>query len=141
MGKRFKYKNESYLDSTGIMHDKELLSDILNTTKIIIGEEIATNEYINGKRVYKRMYEIGAMTGTVLSVAHGLTGYDLLWIDQSNTWLIAPDGAIGPLPFHNAHNANYAIEFYLSDAGKNIYFYSANQRISKAYVTLKYTKL
>lgn len=107
---------------------------------IVIGEEIATNEYINGKRVYKKMYEIGAMTGTVLSVAHGLTGYDLLWIDQSNTWFIAPDGAIGPLPFHNAHNANYAIEFYLSNAGKNIFFYSANQRISKAYVTLKYTK-
>lgn len=108
---------------------------------IVIGEEIATNEYINGKRVYKKMFECGAMTGTELNISHGITGYDLIWIDQSNTWLIAPDGAIGPLPFHNSHNANYAIEFYLSDGGKNIYFYSPNQRISKAYVTLKYTKL
>jgi len=30
MAKSFKYKNEKYLDSAGIVHNKELLSDILN---------------------------------------------------------------------------------------------------------------
>ena len=107
---------------------------------IVIGEEIATNEYINGKRVYKKMFECGAMTGTELNISHGITGYDLIWIDQSNTWLVAPDGAIGPLPFHNAHNANYSIEFFLSNSGNTIHFYSPNQKIANAYVTLKYTK-
>lgn len=29
MAIRFKYKNENYLDSTGIVHNKELLSDVL----------------------------------------------------------------------------------------------------------------
>ena len=32
MSKRFKYKDNNYLDSTGIVHNKSLLSEVLGTT-------------------------------------------------------------------------------------------------------------
>ena len=102
-------------------------------------EEQVIGTWIDGKPLYRKVIECGAMTGTELYVSHKITNFDLLWIDQSNTWLIAPDGAIGPLPFHNAHNINHSIEFYITN-GNQIYFYSPNQRIANAYVTLKYTK-
>lgn len=41
MAKSFKYKDDNYLDSTGIVHNKELLSDKLNSI---------TNSYVQGSR-------------------------------------------------------------------------------------------
>lgn len=49
MAKSFKYKDDNYLDSTGIVHNKKLLSNILDTPKETTiwsnssGKNIATN--------------------------------------------------------------------------------------------------
>lgn len=102
-------------------------------------EEQIIGTWEDGKPIYKKVIECGAMTGTELNVPHNITDHDLLWVDQSNTWAVANDGAVIPLPFHNVHNANFSIEFYLDTSGK-IHFYSPNQRFANAHVTLKYTK-
>lgn len=125
MGKRIKLKNNIYLDSSSIVR--------------ILEDEHETGEEYNGKRVYSKTFDCGAMSGDTLNVSHGISFYDI-WIDQANSYMIAPDGAVGPLPFLNSHLLNYCVECFLSDNGNTIHLYSVAQRISKAIVTLKYTK-
>ena len=96
-------------------------------------------KWIDGKPLYRKTIECGAMTGVDLYVPCGVSNVDKIWIDQSSSFSIATDGASITLPFHNAHSANYSIECYITNA-KQIQFYSPNQRFANAYVTLKYTK-
>lgn len=127
MGKIIKLKNGVYFNNQSIMN------------KVESGEERETGEYRNNKKVYIKEINCGAMSGDTLEVNHNIN-FEELWIDQAATYMIAPDGAIGPLPFLNAHNSNYSIELFLSNNGATIHMYSPSQRIYKAIVTLKYTK-
>lgn len=125
MGKTIKLKNDVYLDVASTINK--------------LGEEHETGIYYNNKKVYSKTINCGAMSGDTLETNHNIN-FDELWIDQANTYMVAPDGAVGPLPFLNAHNSNYSIELFLSNNGATIHMYSPSQRIYKAIVTLKYTK-
>ena len=64
MAKSIKFKNDNYIDSTGVVHNKTKLSDILNysTEPILIGK------WIDGKKkVYKKViYNDNESTSSIL---------------------------------------------------------------------------
>lgn len=56
---------------------------------IVTGQEIATNEYIDGKRVYKRnISAIGEnSSGTTLTLSNINFDFSEIWIDESNSFI------------------------------------------------------
>lgn len=58
-------------------------------TNIVTGQEIATNEYIDGKRVYKRnISAIGEnSSGTTLTLSNINFDFSEIWIDESNSFI------------------------------------------------------
>lgn len=102
--------------------------------------ECATNEYLDGKRVYKKRISCGAMSDTSLTVSHGITDFDTIYIDTGDSYCKNTSGVILPLPFISRSGTEYCIELMLSSKGSNISIYSKNQTLSEAYVTIKYTK-
>ena len=54
--------------------------------------EIATNEYIDGKRVYEKIIKttITIKSGETTKVAHGISDANRIWIDLSNSYFISP---------------------------------------------------
>lgn len=59
------------------------------TTNIVTGQEVATNEYIDGKRVYKRnISAIGEnSSGTTLTLSNINFDFSEIWIDESNSFI------------------------------------------------------
>ena len=56
-------------------------------------KEVATNDFLNGKRIYaKRIVTTqkitGSTSGTTLSIPHGISNYDEIWVDLSNSYMI-----------------------------------------------------
>ncbi len=58
-------------------------------TSIVTGQEVATNEYINGKRVYKRNISVIAenSSGTTLTLSNINFNFSEIWIDESNSFI------------------------------------------------------
>lgn len=103
-------------------------------------KSIATNEYRNGKRIYKRFVECGAMSGTSLTISHGINNFDSIWIDTGDSYCINTGGVTLPLPFISSSGADYSVQVTLSGSGTNISINAKNQPLREIYVMLKYTK-
>ena len=72
--------------------------------EIITGQECATNEYIDGKRVYeKNMKIVASMNNEKKSYAHGITGATRIWIDLSNSYWICPSSDNRCLPLQQVY--------------------------------------
>lgn len=58
-------------------------------TSIVTGQEVATNEYLDGKRVYKRnISAIGEnSSGTTLTLSNINFDFSEIWIDESNSFI------------------------------------------------------
>lgn len=58
-------------------------------TNIVTGQEIATNEYIDGKRVYKRNISaiVENSSGTTLTLSNINFDFSEIWIDESNSFI------------------------------------------------------
>lgn len=58
-------------------------------TNIITGQEVATNEYLNGKRVYKRNISAKGenSSGTTLTLSNINFNFSEIWIDESNSFI------------------------------------------------------
>lgn len=58
-------------------------------TNVTTGQEVATNEYINGKRVYKRNISVIAenSSGTTLTLSNINFNFSEIWIDESNSFI------------------------------------------------------
>lgn len=71
--------------------------------QIKAGEEYATNEYIDGKRVYIKQLEFNDIVGggqdNRLVKSHGIVGAEKIWVDLSNSYIKATTTkATYPLP-------------------------------------------
>lgn len=76
MSKSVRLTNDTYLDTSSIVHNKQKLNEIIDT-KIITGQEVATNEYVDGKQVFVKRFKMGNVVNNgSVSVEHGLGGWD-----------------------------------------------------------------
>lgn len=77
--------------TTNVYSAKAIDNKIENSikTNIITGQEVATNEYIDGKRVYKRnISAIGEnSSGTTLTLSNINFDFSEIWIDESNSFI------------------------------------------------------
>lgn len=77
--------------TTNVYSAKAIDNKIENSikTNIITGQEVATNEYLDGKRVYKRnISAIGEnSSGTTLTLSNINFNFSEIWIDESNSFI------------------------------------------------------
>lgn len=102
MKKSIKLQNENYIDSTGIVHNKKLLSDILYIKYNLIsnGTPVKLGYQVNGKDVYGKLFNLGTPpNNTSQSYTHNITGYDRIWVDLGSSYIIHNNGVC--FPFHD----------------------------------------
>lgn len=104
MAKSFKYKDNNFLDSTGIVHNQTLLSDIFNCSN----DEIAIGKTQDGKTIYKK--ELNAKTPSFEG------GWGLVVTLPKNIRLKKFYGMLGGyLPFPTYVTSDYYISAQLLD--------------------------
>lgn len=101
-----------------------------------------TNETYLGKKVYTKVITAAANfgAGTSQNIAHGITGYDQLWVDTSNSYMRAND-VILPLPCA-AYYGNFSdrINFQINGANITMSGDTGWGTRWQIYLTIKYTK-
>lgn len=96
LSKAVKLKNDNYLDSNYIVHNKSRLSKILdillNRGKITSGVEFETGRIVDGKKEYGKIIHTGTVpSATTKAYAIGITGFDrYTFMDgyTSNAWVV-----------------------------------------------------
>ena len=113
--------------------------------QIKTGEEYATNEYIDGKRVYIKQLEfndtVGGGQDNRLVKSHGIVGAEKIWVDLSNSYIKATTTkATYPLPVI-LYSGNISALSIIVDL-TNIYMESQGGwgTIWTKVIRLKYTK-
>ena len=115
----------------------------ISKTEIISNTEIATNEYIDGKRVYIKQLEFTdtLVGGNSFTKAHGITGASRIWIDTANSYMINIVGKTVPLPC-TCYDGNFSDRASLMINGDNIILWHDTgwgESWTKV-IRLKYTK-
>lgn len=136
MAKSIKLNDNTYLDSTGIVHNKTKLSDIL--TYSTSEQKIGT--WINGNPIYRKVIEVGNMpNNTTKNVAHGIDGLDAVLSIQPK-WKDTGDGVW--YCANRIDNSTTKIVFTVNATNVKIEGIGTNwsTRTSNGTVTLIYTK-
>lgn len=151
--KTFKYKDNTYVDSSGVLHNNVTLNTYLESMindmihiNYVDNVEVATNEYKNGKRVYaKKFVTTQSLPGgeTANTFPHGITGATDLWLDMGNSYFEPNnDSSLRcPLPVV-AYYGNFSDRVYVQCDDTNLYFYHDTGWGTnwKKIVLIKYTK-
>lgn len=123
---------------------QKVTEEIEKQTKleVIPNTEIATNEYIDGKRVYIKQLEFTDTfnSASPLTKAHGIIGATKVWIDSGNSYIIQ-NNACYPLPL-NCFMGNFNDQIGLSVNLTELYIHSQTgwNEAWKKVVRLKYIK-
>lgn len=132
--------SDSTTDALSAKQGKELNQKI--DTKIVTNTEIATNEYVDGKRVYIKQLEFTDTfdSASPLTKAHGIVGATKVWIDSGNSYIIQ-NNACYPLPL-NCFMGNFNDQIGLSVNLTELYIHSQTgwNNTWKKVVRLKYIK-
>lgn len=107
--------------------------------KIVTGQEVATNEYIDDKRVYVKRFDCGSLpNNSVKTIAHNLTGVTTVKVEgfykPSNS-----DISIFPLEFTDMGTPSNSSSFYVGSSNIVITTWG-NKTNSNGYVDIYYTK-
>lgn len=92
------YQNSLKADQVGDLSELETVSknnlvSAINETAInyVVGEEIVLNEFLDGKRVYARVYEgdvpitsARQASTTIIDISN--IGLEKVWLDNANSW-------------------------------------------------------
>lgn len=62
MSKSIKFKNNNYLDSSSIVHNRELLKNILDKKEVYSTEEQKIGTWIDGKTAYQKTFVVSTPT-------------------------------------------------------------------------------
>lgn len=107
-------------------------------TMITTDVEIPTNEFIDGKQVFRKRYDFGALpNATTKNVAHGLTNVKII---DYNGIAYSSSGSTLKLPFVSTNSSAECIR--LNTTSTNIVIMTGTDRsgFSECYVDLYYTK-
>ena len=95
MNESIKIKDK-FIDSSCITHNRKKLNEILDSENEGIdfqdNVEVATNEFLNGKRIYtKRFVTNSVLNNNSIRIKHGITNFDRIWVDLSNSYYYRRD--------------------------------------------------
>ena len=112
------------------------LAELENANKIVSGEEVATNEYIDGERVYRKRINCGSLPDTdTITVDTGLSGVKFVkyegFATNSGSWI-----------YRMVQNqiTTASIVLQMSGTTINITTYKSSYTNYTGYVDLYYTK-
>lgn len=108
-------------------------------TNIITGQEIATNEYVNGKQIFRKRIDVGNLPTALVgkSVSMGLTNVNI--IDFSGYYFSSSEGF--GIPINHGTGTNYYVQTYLMLNTMEINITCGTDRSSyTGYVDIYYTK-
>lgn len=129
----------NYLNVNGKIYSN---NDVISKIEVKSNKEIATNEYIDGKRVYIKQLEFTDTfnSASPLTKAHGIIGATKVWIDSGNSYIIQ-NNACYPLPL-NCFMGNFDDQIGLSVNLTELYIHSQTgwNEAWKKVVRLKYIK-
>ena len=115
-------------------------TEITTKNEITIGQEFATNEYIDGKRVYKKIISCGALPNAdSTTIETGLTTEQVIkmsgYARTENS-----GGIVIPLPYADATDVNQSVS--INVYRQNIVIVAGIDRsnYTESYVTLEYIK-
>lgn len=126
------------------LNEKLLESTVVN---YVNNQEVPTNEYIDNKRIYTKRFESTSLLNweTKIVIPHGVTDYDLMWIDVSNSYVIVYQGTnnIGSYPIVSTLsdvNSPSTVQARIKESNIEIYAGGGWGNVWKKVVTIKYTK-
>ena len=101
-------------------------------------KEIGT--WINGKKLYRKTIYFGALPNTTIkSVAHNVSGYSEIWVDESHSYVISTENRFFPVNYPSSSENKYAWECYTKGSTVEMKT-NANRTSFSAIVTILYTK-
>lgn len=96
--------------------------------------------WIDGKTIYQKTINVGAISNTTKRVDHGVTDISEIWVDTANSFLKASSGARYSLPRVSTTALNQQVEVSVS-ATQIVVAAGTNASFEDCYVTLRYTKM
>lgn len=135
MSKSIKFKNDTYLNSSGVVFGKTPLDKILTYSK----EEQIIGKWINDKKLYRKVIELPNGTGTTNEVKYTLTDYGIENVEE--IYIASPS-------FYSLNENTYPFAYY--DGNKFVALVSPTTLVvqlqystianSRVVITLEYTK-
>lgn len=123
-----------YIYANGVKVNKE----------IITGQEIATSEFIDGKRVYEKIFSTYTTIdgGETTTFAHGIIGADKIWVDLSNSYFRATTNNMSyPLPMIYYGSTTFeGVQVYVDLTNINFISKSGWGEVWEKVIRLRYTK-
>lgn len=116
---------------------KGLLADITETLSYT-GDEVATIRRWFGSIVYKKTINVGAISSKNKTVAHGISNANVVWVDESASFLLNGN-TVYPLPRPSNYD-NQSVSWFADRTNLTIEA-GSNANFTGCYVTLLYTKL
>lgn len=110
---------------------------------ITTGVEYVVPEVIDGKQVYGKRIDCGAMpNATTKSIAHGLNISTLsaIWIDHSSSFCFRDDGGVYKYSRGFGGNSDSTLSVTVIEGNINIYASHNFSLYTKTFITLHYTK-
>ena len=108
---------------------------------IVTGEECATNEFIDGKRVYRKRIDCGILpNATNKDIDTGLDFINSCTLIRMSGMAKYSSGLALPLPFVSVANLTNNIQININTENKLSIITGNNRSEATAYVDLHYTK-
>ena len=127
-----------YDNSTDIVSTATQLRNEMKTN-IVTGQEVATNEYVDGKQIFRKRVDVGNLPGASAKklVSIGLTNVNI--INFSGYYFSSYEGF--GIPINHATGTNYYVQTYLVLNTMKIDISCGSDRSSyTGYVDIYYTK-
>lgn len=115
---------------------KGLLADITETLSYT-GDEVATKRIWFGSTIYKKTINVGAISSKNKTVAHGISNANVVWVDESASFLLSGN-TVYPLPRPSNYD-NQSVSWFADRKNLTIEA-GSNANFTGCYVTLLYTK-
>lgn len=111
-------------------------------TKYITGQEIATNDYVDGKRVYAKRFDCGYLNVGSVNTPHGLTFSQITIVRVEGYFRNVNSGTTFPIPRSYPTNYEvYNVDYDINSTNIELIGGTAfNGSTFRAYMTLYYTK-
>lgn len=104
--------------------------DVYSTEETVIGT------WIDGRPIYRKTYDTGALTGNSKSIQLNIPNIDLIW-STNISFGISITGNAFPLPYVGS-DSQYNVSLYINKS--IIHFNPSSQQATASYVTVEYTK-
>lgn len=115
--------------------------DSYNKLEIVTGEERATNEYVDGNRVYIKRIDCGALPNTTSKrIDVGLNLNNIIIQDIRGIARHSNNTTI-PIQFNSSQNINYDVSVNLNSSSELVITSGSDRSDFTGFVDLKYTKI